>query len=83
MAILRRFTTLVAFCNLVIGSATKSHCACTNSPSRRDCWREGFDIRSDYEKVIPKGRLREVRALHRILILCRIHNSLYIRGECL
>ena len=26
---------------------------CVNSPQRRDCWQDGYDIHTDYEKFIP------------------------------
>lgn len=31
-----------------------------NTPGSRQCWSPGFDIHTDYEAKIPKGRLREV-----------------------
>ena len=61
MAIARSLTLLLALCHSALGAATdKGSCGCKNSPERRDCWKQGFDINSDYEQVVPKGRLREV-----------------------
>ncbi|KAK5654600.1 hypothetical protein OQA88_7230 [Cercophora sp. LCS_1] len=36
---------------------------CVNTPTTRGCWKGDFDIYTDYEKRIPKGRLREVGIL--------------------
>jgi len=33
---------------------------CANAPRSRGCWKGDFDIYTDYEAKIPKGRLREV-----------------------
>lgn len=33
---------------------------CVNTPQSRGCWKGDFDIYTDYEAKIPKGRLREV-----------------------
>lgn len=31
-----------------------------NSPSDRQCWSTGFNIKTDYEEVIPEGKVRKV-----------------------
>ncbi|QLI68968.1 Dihydrogeodin oxidase [Metarhizium brunneum] len=59
MALLRRLTQLLALCHGGFASKPKANCSCTNSPQHRDCWRQGFNIHSDPDKVVPKGRLRE------------------------
>ena len=33
---------------------------CTHSPKDRACWKDGFNINTDYEYEIPKGKLVEV-----------------------
>jgi hypothetical protein len=34
--------------------------ACVHSPTTRHCWRDGFDLYTDYEKLVPEGKLVEV-----------------------
>lgn len=33
---------------------------CVNSPHSRACWKDGFDLHTDYEYDIPPGKLVEV-----------------------
>lgn len=33
---------------------------CKHGPHSRGCWKDGFDINTDYEKKIPPGKLVEV-----------------------
>lgn len=33
---------------------------CVHSPQSRDCWRDGFNINTDYEAHVPPGKLVEV-----------------------
>jgi hypothetical protein len=33
---------------------------CKHGPHSRGCWKNGFDINTDYEKKIPPGKLVEV-----------------------
>lgn len=33
---------------------------CTHSPEDRACWKDGFNINTDYEYEIPNGKLVEV-----------------------
>jgi hypothetical protein len=32
---------------------------CVNDPQNRNCWKDGFDIKTDYEAFIPEGKLVE------------------------
>ena len=41
---------------------------CIHSATNRDCWGNGFDLYTDYEKAIPTGKLVEV--------------SRFSRGQC-
>jgi hypothetical protein len=44
---------------------------CTYGPNSRGCWRDGFDILSDYtnNSVIPPGKLVEVWAYSNITVI--------------
>jgi hypothetical protein len=39
---------------------------CTYGPTSRSCWRDGFNILSDYtnHSIVPPGKLVEVRYLY-------------------
>lgn len=61
MGLLTEFGQLALLCQFASAlSPDYGKPVCVNSPDRRDCWTKGFDLHSDYEQVVPEGRLREV-----------------------
>ena len=42
------------------GNKDGDHRECVHSPQDRGCWRDGFSINTDYEALIPPGKLVEV-----------------------
>lgn len=46
--------------SLVDAFDAKSIDGACNSPTNRKCWSTDFDIYTDYEEIIPEGKVRKV-----------------------
>ncbi|KXJ94871.1 Cupredoxin [Microdochium bolleyi] len=42
-----------------VSSSVESPAGSCNTPSNRNCWTDGFDIKTDYEKKAPEGVIRD------------------------
>ena len=47
----------------ILGKRDSNNGQCVNTPDSRGCWRDGFDINTDYEVEVPQGKLVEVKFL--------------------
>lgn len=50
------------------GSTTSTSKDCIHSATSRDCWRDGFNLYTDYEQAIPPGKLVEVSGLWQVAV---------------
>jgi hypothetical protein len=53
---MKQWMPLYLFALPVLGAGS----SCVNGPQSRQCWKNGFDINTDYEAQAPPGKLVEV-----------------------
>lgn len=61
MPAIRRLVDLGLSLLPVFGRKDSDYRNCVNTAQSRGCWRDGFNINTDYEVEVPPGKLVEVK----------------------